>query len=86
MRVVAIVLSTTILIFMGAAAYAVVNGAEGRQSTCDAVKGLRTDLVEIIEEQRGRALENAEKLGLNTQQLDNDYNRMLNKIGDPQCP
>lgn len=72
--------------FFGAAGYAVYSGVTRDQKQCDAVNGLRRDLVEVIEEQQDRGLKNAEKLGLNTQEIKNDYARMLNKIGDEECP
>lgn len=72
--------------FFGAAMFAVWNGGEENKDICDAVVGLREDIVEVISEQRGRAIENAEKLGLDTDSLNRDYDKMLSKIGDRSCP
>ena len=79
--------------FFGAGIYAVWWGEEERgelQSdvvdVCVAVQGLRNDLVEVISAQEERGLRNARRLGLNVQELEEDYDEMYAKLGDRQCP
>lgn len=93
MQVALILVALTVFMFFGAGLYAVWNGEQdqaAQQKTdmaiCGAVNGLRQDFVEVIEDQKERALKNIKKLGLDVEQAEKDYDEMLNKIGDEECP
>lgn len=93
MQVVLIIFTASCFMFFGAGAYAVWNGEQDRavqeqtdMRICDAVIGVRQDLVEVIEDQRARGLKNVKKLGLDVEQARKDYDKMLSKIGDEECP
>lgn len=86
LQIAVVIFSVVTAAFFGAALFAVWNGREENAGICDAVVGLRTDLVQVLEDQRGKAEANARKLGLDTVQLQKDYDNMIAKIGDRDCP
>lgn len=86
-----------VFLFLGAAGYAVYNGATERENQanlakerdvaiCKAVIGVRRDLVEVIRDQESRAIKNVRKLGLDVQEAKESYRKTLDKIGDEECP
>jgi hypothetical protein len=77
--------------FFGAAAFSVWNGANDRIGICDAVNGLRHDLVEVVREGERRGIENAKEFPeeLRPAIIENvkeSTRATLEKIDDPSCP
>ena len=97
MKVITILLIVSILLFLGGATYAVISGAKQREDNadaaaqadeqiCDAVIGLRTDLVQVLEEQKEDALKNVKKLGLDVKQYEENYEETIALISNRECP
>lgn len=62
---------------------AVTLGQNRSETVCDAVRGLRIDLVESLRALEARAI----KANRDTREnIEEGYNLIISKIGDPKCP
>lgn len=76
------------LVFSGVGILAVGTGSEETASVCDAVQGLRDDLVSSLTGIRDRALQNADTLNERTaiREAYDGEKGLITTISNPDCP
>lgn len=80
--------------FAGAGVYGIMRGQQQNEGICDAVRGLRVDVVEVVGELNKRAARSAKFLFPHNPKKQAEYVRRSNesfqsikdRIGNPQCP